>query len=618
MSSEPQAPPSPVPFRRLWGLVRPYLRPLLLATALLLVGSGVGLVAPRVAGIVVDVALLREGGALLNRVVLLLLGLFALMGALSFARSYLLDATGARLLVELRDRLFAHLVRLTPGFYETRRVGELISRLGSDLTLVQQTLTRQVPAGLQASFSFLGTLVVLLVLHTRLTLVTLAVIPPVILLAVWFGQRFEKLATRVQDALAETQAVTEEALSGLRTVQAFGREDHEVGRYGLRLGGLLTLELRNARLLGAFGGLMTFAAFSAFTAVLWYGGLLIQRGELTAGELTSFLLYSFSIATSVGTLGGLYAGYKELKGASARVFELLDTEPAITDPPDPVPLGERVPRLCQPWESATADTAVAPAGRVAFDHVSFSYPSAEGRLALADVDFAVEPGETVALVGPSGAGKTTLFALLLRFHDPTAGAVRLDGHDLRKLRLEELRRAVGLVPQDIFLFSDTIEANLRYGRPEATAEQVRAAAVAAGADGFIRALPKGYDEVVGERGVRLSSGQRQRIAIARAFLRDPVILLLDEATSALDAESEEVIQRALGELMAGRTTLVIAHRLATARRARRIFVLDAGRVVASGSHDELFAASTLYRRYWELQSLAHQESAAERGGTAAI
>jgi ABC-type multidrug transport system fused ATPase/permease subunit len=309
---------------------------------------------------------------------------------------------------------------------------------------------------------------------------------------------------------------------------------------------------------------------------------------LSAGELTSFLLYSFSIASSVGTLGSLYAGYKELKGAGARVFEILDTEPAITDPPDPVPLGR-------------------PAGRVTFDHVSFSYPSGEGRLALADVELTVAPGETVALVGPSGAGKTTLLSLLLRFHDPTAGAVLLDGHDLRKLRLEEVRRAVGLVPQDIFLFSDTVEANIRYGCPGATAEQVRSAAVAAGADGFIRELPKGYDEVVGERGVRLSAGQRQRLAIARAFLRDPAILLLDEATSALDAESEEVIQRALGELMAGRTTLVIAHRLATARRARQIFVLDAGRVVARGSHDELFAASDLYRRYWELQSLAHQQ-----------
>lgn len=590
MSSEPQAPPPAVSFRRLWRLVRPYLRPLLLATAFVLAGSIVGLVAPRVAGVVVDAALLREGGALLDRVVVLLLGLFALLGLLGFVRSYLLDATGARLLVDLRARLFAHLVRLTPGFYETRRVGELLSRLGSDLTVVQQTLTRQVPAGLQATLSFLGTLVVLLVLHTRLTLVTLAIVPPVILLAVWFGHRLEKLATRVQDALAETQAVTEESLSGLRTVQAFGREEYEVGRYRLRLGGLLTLELYNARLLGAFGGLMTFAAFSAFTGVLWYGGLLIQRGELTAGELTSFLLYSFAIASSVGTLGSLYAGYKELKGASARVFELLDTEPAITDPPDPVPLGR-------------------PAGRVTFDRVSFSYPSGEGRLALEDVDLTIEPGETVALVGPSGAGKTTLFSLLLRFHDPVAGSVRVDGHELRKLRLEDLRRAVGVVPQEIFLFSDTVEANLRYGCPEATVEQVRAAAAAAGADTFIRALPKGYDEMVGERGVRLSVGQRQRIAIARAFLKDPAVLLLDEATSALDAESEEVIQRALGELMARRTTLVIAHRLATARRARRIFVLDAGRIVGSGTHDELFAANSLYRRYWELQSLGRTQTA---------
>src|SRR5262249_32546831 len=463
-------------------------------------------------------------------------------------------------------------------------------RLGSDLTVVQHAITRQVPAGLQAAVSFVGTLIVLLVLHTRLTLVTLAVVPPVILLAVWYGNRLQKLATQVQDALAATQASSEEALAGIRTVQSFVREGHENERYRKGLEDLLRLELRNARIVGAFIGLIQFAAFSAFAGVLWYGGVLIQHEELTPGELTSFLLYSFSIASSVGTLGSLYAGYSELKGASARVFELLDTIPTIEDPPTPVSLGR-------------------PVGRVTFEQVRFSYPTAEGRLALEDLDLVIEPGEVVALVGPSGSGKTTVFSLLLRFYDPTTGRVLVDGVDLRSLSLADLRRAVGIVPQDIFLFSDTVEENIRYGSPGATPEQVCRAAEAAGADRFIGELPKGYKEVVGERGVKLSVGQRQRIAIARAFLKDPAILLLDEATSALDAESEEVIRNALGELMAGRTTLVIAHRLSTARRANRILVLDGGRIVGSGTHNELYAANDLYRRYWELQSLQlhHEE-----------
>jgi subfamily B ATP-binding cassette protein MsbA len=580
-----EAPPT-VGFRKLWGLVRPYIGFLLLDGLLILVGTSVGLVAPRVAGMVVDAAVLHGSTARLNQVALLLVGLFAGLGLVSFAQHYLLEAAGARLLFSLRSRLFAHLVGLTPDFYETRRVGELLSRLGADLTVVEQALTGQIPGGLRAALSFVGTLAVLLVLHTKLTLVALVVVPPVILVAVWYGGRLQTLATRVQDALAETTSVAEEALAGLRTVQAFTREADEVRRYQGRLGDLLRLETRNARVVGAFSGLLQFAGFSAFVVVLWYGGQLIAHAELTPGELTSFLLYTFSIATSVATFGGLYAGYRELQGASARVFELLETPPAIADPPSAEPLSR-------------------PRGRIDLHDVRFRYPSAEGRWALEDIDLTIEPGEMVALVGPSGAGKSTLFALLLRFFDPTTGALQLDGRDLRALRLADLRRAIGLVPQEIFLFSGTVEENLRYGDPAATPEQVRAAAVAAGADPFIRELPHGYAEVVGERGVKLSAGQRQRLAIARAFLKDPAVLLLDEATSALDAESEETIQQALAILQKSRTTLVIAHRLATARRADRILVLDRGHIVSSGTHDTLYATNDLYRRYWELQSFPH-------------
>jgi len=395
MEAEPLSPRTGVTFRRLWALVRPYLGPLLLSTFLILLDGAVVLAAPRVAGLVVDAAVLRANTDMLNQVTLLLIGLFAGLGVLSFFQDYLLDATGARFLFNLRAQLFEHLIGLTPEFYETRRVGELLSRLGTDLAVVQRSLTSHVPNGIYAVLTFIGTLVILLVLHTKLTLVALGVVPPVILVAVWYGGRLEKMATQVQDALAETSSLAEEALAGLRTVQSFTREDHEVGRYRTRLFDLLKLELRNTRLLSAFAALLRFAAFSAFAVVLWYGGRLIAQSELTPGELTSFLLYTFSIAGSVGTLGGLYAGYKELRGASARVFELLDTLPTIQEPSNPLPLSQ-------------------PRGHVAFRQLSFSDPSAEGRRALDQIDLTIEPGEMVALVVPSGAGKSTLFSLLLR------------------------------------------------------------------------------------------------------------------------------------------------------------------------------------------------------------
>ncbi|QDU65022.1 ABC transporter transmembrane domain-containing protein [Engelhardtia mirabilis] len=593
--TSPEDPPL-VEFRRLFGLARPHLRPLIGATALMLVASGIGLIVPMFAGGVVDTALSDSTSAELRSVVAGLLGLFALLGVVGFFESYLLGATGARLLRDLRWQLFDRLVDLTPGFYDKRRVGELLSRLGSDLALVQGALTQQIPSGLQASMRFIGTLVILFVLQTRLTLVALVVVPPVVLVAIYFGNKLQKIATKERDAAADSSALAEEALAGIRTVQSHAAEPRVRGRYSDQLAALLGIQLRNAWLNAGFAGTVTFASFSAFGLVLGYGGQLMLEGRLTAGELTSFLLYTFSVAISVGQLGGLYAGYRGLKGASARLFELLDTEPAVADPALATP-------PAPPFEVG--------AGAIALNEVRFQYESATTP-ALDGVTLDVPGGAVIALVGPSGSGKSTLFSLLLRFYDPTSGTIAIDGRAIDTIPLADLRRSIAVVPQEVFLFSGTIADNLRLGSNEASDEDLRTAAEAAGALGFIDELDKSFETEVGERGVRLSAGQRQRLAIARAFLQDPKILLLDEATSSLDPDSEAVVQAALQRLFVGRTTLVIAHRLATARRADVIHVLDGGHIAASGTHEELYESSELYRRYWTLQSLELEQAPAQR------
>ena len=583
------APPADV--KRILGLARPYTGSLIAATSLMLIGTAIGLVTPRVAGGVVDEALVDGNLERLNRIVTALIALFAALGVTSYVEHYVLRTTGARMLVDLRHRLFDHLALLSPDFYENRPVGELLSRMGTDLSQVQGSLTNRIPSGISAVLRFLGTLIILLILQTKLTLVALIVVPPVVLLAVYFGRKLERLSQQERDATAAAGARAEETLSGIRTVQAFQREDEEVRRYFGKLRSLLGVQIRNAHVEGAFSGTVQFAAYSAFAVVMWYGGRLLLDGALTPGELTSFLLYTFSIAVSVGTLGSLYAAFRELRGSSARIFQLLDTLPTISDPDHPVPLKDV-------------------RGELRFDHVDFAYGDDPERLALRDVDLVIEPGEVVGLVGPSGAGKSTVFNLLLRYHDPVDGNVQLDGIDLRHLRVDDVRRHIAVVPQDIFLMSGSIEENLRIGRLDATDDEVRRAAEMAGAAEFIERLPDGYGSEIGQRGVRLSGGQRQRLAIARAFLRDPTILLLDEATSALDPDSEQRVQEALTELMKGRTTLVIAHRLVTARRADRILVFEEGRIVSSGTHDELYESNELYRRYWTLQSMQFHEGSA--------
>jgi len=564
--------------------MRPYSGRLVTATVLTSISAPIGLLLPLLTGQVIDAALLAGGLAHLRHVVLLFLGLCGILAVLSYSSNYLLNSAGVHLLRDLRSSLFSHAIRLSQDFHDSLRTGELLSRIGSDLYVVQGFLTGTIPAAIPAVISFFCIVTMLFLIHFKLAMLSLLIIPSAALVSIVIGRVIRDLSTEQQDALANSTAFAEETINGIRTVRSAGREFRETNRYFDKLGTLLGLQLKNIRWGSSAGALISTIQLTSTVLVLWYGGYLIIRHELSPGQLVSFMLLSGTLGGIVGGFGGMYTNYQSMVGASVRIFEILETQSSIKDPVDAAP-------------------ASISKGAITFHDVSFRYPLQKDRLALKGVHIEIQAHEMVGLVGPSGAGKSTLFSLLLRFYDPTEGTISIDGRDLRSIRLKDMRRAIGVVPQDIFLFSGTVADNISYFKPEATPEEVQAAAVAAGADEFIERLPKRYDEFVGERGVKLSTGQRQRIAIARAFIINPPILLLDEVTSSLDADSEEKERQALSKLMKGRTTLVIAHRLITARQANRILVMERGTVVGSGTHDVLYGSNELYRRYWTLQSL---------------
>jgi ATP-binding cassette subfamily B protein len=569
--------------RRLASLLRREAPALAAATLLLTLGSGLALAYPQGIRVIVDGAIAGRDPAGLARVALLLAGLAVVQGLAVAGRAILFSLAGERGVRRVREHLFRSLVSQEVAFFDQARTGDLVSRIGTDSASLQGLLSANLSMALRHAFTALGALALLFVTSVRLTAVMLLVVPPVAIGSVFYGRKVRALARRYQDALAEASHVAEESFSSIRTVRAYVAEASEADRFGAATGAAYQAARRRAMAAGIFIGGASAGVYGAAAAVLGYGGLLVSRGELSAGALTAFLVYTLLMAMSLGALADLWAEVMRSLGAAEKVLALIDRVPLM-----PLSGGLR-PRECR--------------GEVRYEGVRFAYPSRPDVEVLRGVDLTVAAGEVVALVGPSGAGKTTLGALLCRLYDPVSGGVLLDGRDLRELDPGWLRSQMGLVPQEPVLFSASVEENVRYGRPGAPRREVEAACRGAHAHEFVSAFPEGYATRVGERGLQLSGGQRQRIAIARAILKDPRILLLDEATSALDAESEALVREALSTLMRGRTTLVIAHRLSTVATADRVVVVDGGRVVEVGAHADLLRQAGLYRRLVERQML---------------
>jgi subfamily B ATP-binding cassette protein MsbA len=566
--------------RRMLGLLAPFVRPLVLAALLLMLSSLMTLALPWAIRWLVDTVFVSHNLRQLNLIALGLLALFVIQSGLSVGNTYLIARVGQRLIADLRLRIHNRVQGLPLRFFAERRTGEIVSRVSNDVTVVQAAITETPISLLSQVVTLIGGLSLMLVMNRQLTLWIFVMIPPIIAIGMLFGRRLERLSTAVQDRLADSTVVLEEMLSGIRVVKSFAREGYEQERFGRQVEAAFSTAMQRARVRAAFIPLISFFGFGALTFLVWYGGRQVVLGTLTPGELVAFLIYMMMVAGPMASFAGLYAQLREALGAGRRVFELLDTQGEPLDIPGAIKPG----RL---------------RGQVRFAGVGFAYDGSQP--VLEDLALDVQPGEVIAIVGPSGVGKTTLVNLVPRFYDPTTGRIEIDGRDARDLDLRGLREQIGLVPQEPFLFGGTIHDNIAYGRPAAGEEEIIQAAQAANAHEFISGFPDGYRTVVGEKGAKLSMGQRQRITIARVLLKDPRILILDEATSSLDSESERLVQEALERLMRGRTTFVIAHRLSTIQRADRIVVLQDGRIVEEGRHAELLLQGGLYRHLWALQ-----------------
>ncbi len=567
--------------RRLMMYFRPYKIILILAvicTALISLSS---LMVPWLTGKgLIDKVIGEKNIPLLNLVALGFIGLVVVKGVFSYLQTYLTSFIGYKIVMDMRNQIFQHLQRLSLSFYKRRRAGEIMSRLISDTNVLQNALVENIMRLILNILLVIGVLIFIFYIHWRLSLLTLFTLPLLIFTLGKLGSRIKKFSNLVQMKIADISSIIQETIGGIEVIKSFATEKQEVERFQTYNVQNFHLNMKRTRLVAILPPLMEILTTVGLSAILWYGGLEVINGNLTIGELVAFLGYVALAVNPLNKIGKNYSRYQQALASAERMFEILDTEPEIKESPKAI----EMPRIN---------------GYIRFRNVSFSYDDKE--LVLKDIDLDLRPGEKIALVGRSGVGKTTLVSLIPRFYDPTSGSITIDGHNIRNVKLMSLRKQIGIVSQETFLFNGTIKDNIAYGKMEATDEEIVDAAKKANAHNFIMSLEKGYDTPVGERGVKLSGGQRQRIAIARAILRDPRILILDEATSAVDAESEALIQDALEKLMKDRTTIIIAHRLSTILRADKIIVLDERKIKETGSHQELLAKNGLYARLYKSQ-----------------
>ncbi len=569
-----------IDIRRLLRYLTKYRLRLIVAGMALLTSSGLSLVFPTIVGRVLDTILEQNNHALLNQITLGLLAVFFVRSVTTLIENYNIGYIGEKITIDLRKELYTHLQGMSIDFFTNHRVGELVSRLTSDVTVMRNALTNNVNMLFQQSFIAIGSVIVMVYTNWRLSLFILVLTPLIGALGALFGTWLRRASTDIQDELASATVVVDEVFQAIRIVKSFVREPYEIERYSQAIQRAFEATLRVLRIRSLFGPIVAFMAFGSLALILWFGGSEVINGRLSGGELVSFLIYGLTVAGSFGTLVSLYTQFQEALGSTYRVFQLLDEQPTITD----LPNAQALPTI---------------SGSILLDDVSFGYE--EQLDILHHISLDIPAGEILALVGPSGAGKSTLFNLIPRFYNPTSGSVSIDGYPIQTITQNSLREQIAIVPQETILFGGSILENIRYGKQDATETEIIEAAKVANAHDFISEFPNGYETIVGERGIRLSGGQRQRVAIARAVLKNARILLLDEATSSLDSESEHEVQEALDRLMQGRTTIIIAHRLSTIQVAHRIAVLNKGNLVELGTHTELMQTNGLYASLYRMQ-----------------